>query len=226
MVEAVSAGYNFDWTVIGEYGGLLLGALRVTFTVSIAAEILALVIGLVVGLMKSQNSLIARLPASIFIDGFRAVPLLVLLIWLYYGLSILVGISFSPFVAGVLGLGLLYGAFLAEVFRSGLQAVPAGQREAAYTLGLSRWQTASSIVIPQAVRIVIPALANSYVGMLKDATLVSVLGLNEIMRTAETVVVTTFRPFEVYTFVAGVYLVLVLVFSRLVSVLERRMPVR
>ena len=126
----------------------------------------------------------------------------------------------------MLGLGLLYGAFLAEVFRSGLQAVPAGQREAAYTLGLSRWQTASSIVIPQAVRIVIPALANSYVGMLKDATLVSVLGLNEIMRTAETVVVTTFRPFEVYTFVAGVYLVLVLVFSRLVSVLERRMPVR
>jgi His/Glu/Gln/Arg/opine family amino acid ABC transporter permease subunit len=226
MVPAVSAGYNFDWTVIGEYGGLLLGALKVTFAVSIVAEVLALGLGLIVGVAKSQNSLLARLPASIFIDGFRSVPLLVLLIWLYYGLSILVGISFSPFVAGVLGLGLLYGAFLAEVFRSGLQAVPAGQREAAYTLGLSRWQTASSIVIPQAVRIVIPALANSYVGMLKDATLVSVLGLNEIMRTAETVVVTTFRPFEVYTFVAGVYLVLVLVFSRLVSVLERRMPVR
>ena len=151
MLRAVSAGYDFDWTVINEYGGLLLGALKVTFAVSIVAEILALILGLIVGIAKSQSSLLARLPASIFIDGFRSVPLLVLLIWLYYGLSILVGISFTPFVAGVLGLGLLYGAFLAEVFRSGLQAVPAGQREAAYTLGLSRWQTASSIVIPQAV---------------------------------------------------------------------------
>lgn len=111
------------------------------------------------------------------------------------------------------------------VFRSGLQAVPKGQREASLTLGLSRWQTARHVVIPQAVRIVIPALGNSFIGVLKDATLVSILGLNEIMRTAQNVVVTTFRPFEIYTFVAAVYLVLVLAFSRAVDWLERKVPI-
>ena len=161
-----------------------------------------------------------------FIDVFRSIPVLVLLIWLYYGLSIVVGVNLTAFQAATLGLALVYGAFLAEVFRSDSEAVPAGQREASLTLGLTRFQTSKSIVLPQAVRIVIPALANSYVGMLKDATLASVLGLNEIMRTAQNVVANTFRPFEIYTFVAGVYLVLVLVFSRLVRILERRAPIR
>ena len=216
-------GYNFDWTVINEYGGLLLDGLKVTFEVSIVGEIAALLIGLIVGLAKSNRSPVLNVPASLFVDVFRAVPLLVLLIWLYYGLAIILNIDFTPFEAGVLGLGLLYGAFLAEIFRSGLQAVPTGQREAAMTLGLSRFQTATRIVIPQAVRIVAPALANTYVGMVKDATLVSVVGLTEIMRTAQTVVVTTFRPFEIYTFVAAVYLVIVLIFSRLVGLLERRL---
>jgi His/Glu/Gln/Arg/opine family amino acid ABC transporter permease subunit len=217
-----SVGYNFDWTVIQQYLPVLLAGLKVTFEVSIVAEIVALIIGLVVGLAKSSKSPVLWVPASAFVDAFRAVPLLVLLIWLYYGLAIILNIDFSPFQAGVLGLGLLYGAFLAEVFRAGLQAVPTGQREAAMTLGLSRYQTAAHIVIPQAVRVVAPALANSYVGMVKDATLVSVVGLTEIMRTAQTVVVTTFRPFEVYTFVAAVYLVIVVIFSRLVGVMERR----
>jgi His/Glu/Gln/Arg/opine family amino acid ABC transporter permease subunit len=216
-------GYNFDWTVINQYGWLLLDGLKVTFQVSIVGEIAALFIGLIVGFARSSKSPFVNVPASLFVDAFRAIPLLVLLIWLYYGLAIILNIDFSPFQAGVLGLGLLYGAFLAEIFRSGLQAVPIGQREAAMTLGLSRFQTATRIVIPQAVRIVAPALANTYVGMVKDATLVSVVGLTEIMRTAQTVVVTTFRPFEIYTFVAAVYLVIVLVFSRLVGLLERRL---
>jgi His/Glu/Gln/Arg/opine family amino acid ABC transporter permease subunit len=224
MVElSGSVGYNFDWSVITQYLGLLLSGLKVTFEVSIVAEGVGLIIGLAIGLMKSNKSPFLWIPASAFVDVFRAIPLLVLLIWLYYGLAIILNIDMSPFQAGVLGLGLLYGAFLAEVFRAGLQAVPAGQREAAMTLGLSRYRTAVHIVIPQAVRIVAPALANSYIGMVKDATLVSVVGLTEIMRTAQTVVVITFRPFEIYTFVAAVYLVIVVIFSRLVGIMERRL---
>jgi His/Glu/Gln/Arg/opine family amino acid ABC transporter permease subunit len=223
FLDGGGVGYNFDWTVINQYGWLLLDGLKVTFQVSIVGQIVALAIGLIVGIAKANKSPFLNVPASLFVDAFRAVPLLVLLIWLYYGLAIILNIDFSPFQAGVLGLGLLYGAFIAEIFRSGLQAVPVGQREAAMTLGLSRFQTATRIVIPQAVRIVTPALANTYVGMVKDATLVSVVGLTEIMRTAQTIVVTTFRPFEIYTFVAAVYLVIVLIFSRLVGLLERRL---
>lgn len=214
--------YQFDWTSVTQNGGQILAALGVTFEISIVAEIAALVIGMLVAIARLQRSPFVRLPAVGFIELFRSVPLLILLIWIYYGLPIIADINFSPFTAGVVGLGLLYGANLAEVFRSGLQAVPAGQREAAATLGLGRLHTACLITIPQAVRIVIPALGNSFVGMMKDTTLVSVLGLAELMRTAQTVVAQTFRPFEIYTFVALIYLVLTLVLGRLLDLIEKR----
>jgi His/Glu/Gln/Arg/opine family amino acid ABC transporter permease subunit len=214
--------YHCDWSVISSRGGLLLAALGLTFKVSVAAELLGLGIGLLVALVRMQPVWAVRWVAIGFIEVFRSVPLLVLLIWIYYGLPIVAGMDFTPFAAGVLGLGLLYGANLAEVFRAGLQAVPAGQREAALTLGLGRIRTGLLIVIPQAVRIVIPALGNSFVAMLKDATLVSVLGLAELMRTAQTVVAETFRPFEVYTFVALVYLTLTLVIGRAMDFLEKK----
>ena len=128
--------------------------------------------------------------------------------------------------AGVLGLGLLYGANLAEVFRAGLEAVPVGQREAALTLGLSRRQAMQSVVLPQATRIVIPPLGNYWIGILKDSTLVSILGIQEIMRTAQNTVLENFRPFEIYTTVAVIYVILVLIFSRIIALLERRLPLR
>ena len=191
----------------------------------VRSVVLAVVVGLIAALARLQRFKAISFLAAAFIDFFRAVPLLVLLIWLYYGLSLVLNINLNAFQAGVLGLGLLYAAFLAEIFRSGIQAIPNGQREAASTLGMTRWQTSRHVILPQAIRIVIPAIANNFIGVLKDATLVSILGLNEIMRTAQTIVVTTFRPFEIYTFVALVYVVIVLIFSRLVRILERRVPV-
>lgn len=214
--------YHFDWSVVTANAGLILTGLGMTFKVSLVAELVALIIGLLVALGRMQRSTLISAPAVAFVELFRSIPLLVLLIWIYYGLPIVANIDISPFTAGVTGLGLLYGANLAEVFRSGLQAVPRGQHEAATTLGFSRPQCAVLITIPQAIRIVTPALANSYVGMMKDATLVSVVGLVEIMRTAQTVVAESFRPFEVYTFVALVYLVLTVALGRVVSHLEKR----
>jgi glutamine transport system permease protein len=223
---AVVGSYTFDWTVVRDNLGVLLTALTITFKISIVAEIISLVIGLFIAIVRVQKSRFLQWTAIGFIDFFRAVPLLVLLIWLYYGVTILTGLSFSAFQAGVLGIGLLYGANLAEVFRAGLEAVPGGQREAALTLGLSRRQAMQSVVLPQATRIAIPPLANAFIGILKDATLVSILGIAEIMRTAQNVVLTNFRPFEIYTTVAIIYVILVLVFSRMVALLERKMPLR
>ena len=217
--------YIFDWSVVTQNIHLLLPALEMTFKVAIASEILALVMGLIAALARSSPSKLLNVPAAIYIDTFRAIPLLVLLIWMYYGVSIVIGINFTAFQAGVLGLGLFYGAYTAEVFRSGLQAIPRGQREAALTLGLSRWQATYAVVLPQAIRIVTPALTNYFVGMMKDVTLIAVIGLTEFMRTAQTVVSRTFRPFEIYTFVALVYLILTITFSRIVAWMERRAPV-
>jgi His/Glu/Gln/Arg/opine family amino acid ABC transporter permease subunit len=216
--------YVFDWSVVTRNLHLLLPALQMTFKLSITAEILGLIVGLIAALARSSKSKVLSVPTALYVDAFRSVPLLVLLIWMYYGISIVIGVTLTPFQAGVLGLGLFYGAYLCEVFRSGLQAIPKGQREAALTLGLGRWQAMYYVVLPQAVRIVSPALVSSYIGMMKDATLVSVIGLTEFMRTAQTVVSRTFRPFEVYTFVAIVYLVLTLILGRVVAWLERRAP--
>lgn len=226
MSIPLAGSYTFDWTVVWDNSGLLLRALRITFEISIVAEIISLAIGLLIAILRVQKARPLQWLAIGFIDFFRAVPLLVLLIWLYYGVTIITGLSFSAFQAGVLGIGLLYGANLAEIFRAGLEAVPTGQREAALTLGLSRRQALQSVVLPQAVRISIPPLGNMWIGVMKDSTLVSILGIQEIMRTAQNVVLTNFRPFEIYTTVAIIYLVLVFIFSRLIAVLERKMPLR
>lgn len=223
----VAAGsYTFDWSVVWDNSGLLLRALKITFEISIVAEIISLVVGLLIAILRVQQSRPLQWLAIAFIDFFRAVPLLVLLIWLYYGVTIITGLSFSAFQAGVIGIGVLYGANLAEIFRAGLEAVPVGQREAALTLGLSRRQALQSVVLPQAIRISIPPLGNMWIGVMKDSTLVSILGIQEIMRTAQNVVLTNFRPFEIYTTVAAIYLALVFIFSRLIAILERKMPLR
>jgi polar amino acid transport system permease protein len=221
-----AGSYAFEWSAVWDNIGILLRALGITFKISILAEILSLLIGLAIAIIRVQKSRALRWIAIGFIDVFRAVPLLVLLIWLYYGVTILTGLNFSALQAGVLGLGLLYGANLAEVFRAGLEAVSTGQREAALTLGLSRRQALQSVVLPQAIRIVVPPLGNAWIGVLKDSTLVSILGIQEIMRTAQNTVLENFRPFEIYTTVAVIYLILVLIFSRIIALLERRLPLR
>jgi His/Glu/Gln/Arg/opine family amino acid ABC transporter permease subunit len=226
MGTFAAGSYTFDWTVVWDNSGLLLRALKITFEISIVAEIISLVVGLLIALLRVQKSRPLQWLAIAFIDFFRAVPLLVLLIWLYYGVTIISGLSFSAFQAGVIGIGVLYGANLAEIFRAGLEAVPVGQREAALTLGLSRRQALQSVVLPQAVRISIPPLGNMWIGVMKDSTLVSILGIQEIMRTAQNTVLENFRPFEIYSTVAVVYLILVLIFSRIIALLERRLPLR
>jgi His/Glu/Gln/Arg/opine family amino acid ABC transporter permease subunit len=226
-MSLIAAGsYTFDWHAVWINLGSLLRALGVTFKIAILAEIVSLVIGLAIAIIRVQRHRASQWLAIGFIDGFRAVPLLVLLIWLYYGVTIVTGLTFSALQAGVLGLGLLYGANLAEVFRAGLEAIPSGQREAALTLGLSRRQAMQSVVLPQAIRIVVPPLGNYWIGIMKDATLVSILGIQEIMRTAQNTVLENFRPFEIYSTVAVIYLILVFAFSRIIAFLERRLPIK
>ena len=219
------ATYTFRWGVLLPYIPMFAKGLLVTFEVSIVAECLAIIVGLIAGIVRVSNLRIPRLIAVAYIDFFRGVPLLVTLVWLYYGVSLLLHIDISAFSAGVAGLGVTYGAFLAEVFRAGIEAIPKGQIEASYSLGLSRFQTMRHVILPQALRIVFPPLANSFIGMLKDSSLVAILSVTDLMRVGMIVAADTFRAFEAYTFVAVVYYVLTFITARLVSRLERHFAV-
>jgi His/Glu/Gln/Arg/opine family amino acid ABC transporter permease subunit len=195
--------------------------LLVTFEISIVAEIIGIIIGLIAGLARLSQRRIVQSVAIAYIDFFRGIPLLVTLVWIYYGVALLFGINISAFVAGVTGLGITLGAYLAEVFRSGVQAIPRGQTEAAYSLGLSRRQTMRHVVLPQALRIVFPPLANSFIGMLKDSSLVAILSVTDLMRVGMIVAADTFRAFEAYTFVAVIYYIVTFITARAVSRIEK-----
>jgi polar amino acid transport system permease protein len=146
-----------------------------------------------------------------------------MLLWVYYGLPVVLGLSLNAFVAGMLALALCDSAFEAEIFRAGIQSIDRGQIEAADSLGLTYLDKMRYIVLPQAIRRVLPPLGNQFVYMLKMSSLVSVIGLADLTRRATELVVSQYRPLEIYTFLVLEYLVLILIVSHLVRRMELRM---
>lgn len=218
-------GYDFRFDVVFDQWPWILKGLAVTLAISSISMALALVVGLAVALLTSAPVRALRVLAHLYVQVFRGVPLLVFLIWMYYGVSMVVGINFRPVVAGVLCFTIQYGSWLSEIFRSGIQAVPRGQNEAAWSLGLSRAQAFLFVVLPQAVRIVLPSIGNMFVGLVKDSSLVSVIGVFELMRQSQLAVSLTFRPFEFYTATAAVYVLITFMIARALSRLERRLHI-
>ena len=159
----------------------------------------------------------------VYVEIVRAVPILVLILWVYYGLPVVAGLSIGVFWAGVIALALSDSAFQAEIFRAGIQSINRGQYEAATTISLSYWDTMRFVILPQAIRRILPALGNQLVYMLKMSSLVSVIGMQELTRKANELVVTEYRPLEIYTILVLEYLVLILVVSAMVRALERRL---
>ena len=169
----------------------------------------------------------------ILIDGAVTINLFINIIKSYQissicqncSLIVLINLNFSAFVAGIIALSICESPFIAEIFRSGIQAVPKGQKEAGSSMGLSFFQVFYLITLPQAIRIILPALGNQFVYMLKMSSLVSIIGLNELTRKANELVVSQYRPLEIYTFLVLEYLVLILIVSYLVRRLERSLKI-
>jgi His/Glu/Gln/Arg/opine family amino acid ABC transporter permease subunit len=216
-------GYQFRFDVVMNYYDWFLKGLGLTFSVSLVAFGFALLLGLFIALLRMAKFKPVSALAIVYIDIFRGMPLFVFIIWLYYGFAMVVGINFPPLTAGVICLSIMHSAYLAEIYRSGIEAIPRGQWEAAASLGFTSFQTFSRIVMPQALRIIIPPAANMYVGMLKDTSLLAVIGLWELMRQTQLIVSLTFRPFEFYTTTAAIYIVLTLIFSNLAKLVEIQM---
>ena len=217
------SSYDFDWDVVKQYFPDLMQGLYITLLISLVGMGIALVLGLVLAMGRLSGSRIVRQFANGTTQVMRSVPLFVLLFWIYYGLSLKFNLLFTEFQAGAVALGVTGGAYMAEIYRSGLLAVDQGQEEAALAIGLSRRQAFFSVVLPQAIRIIIPPSVNVYVGLIKGATIVSVIGVSDMIYVAQYVSLQTFTPFELYSVAGVVFVAVTLSVSMFAWLLERRL---
>lgn len=225
-----SGGYTFAWYILSPWDPrgqanlrFMLWGFWATVTISTLAMLISLTIGLLVALLGISKRRAFFVLSRIYVEFFRSIPLLVMILWVYYGMPILTGVQFSVFVTGLICLAISDSAFTSEIFRAGLQSIKKGQGEASRSLGLSPFHTMRLIILPQVVRAVLPALGNQYVYVLKMSSLVSVIGFQELTRRANELTLTEFRPLEIYSFLVLEYLVLILLVSWGVRTMERRM---
>ena len=215
--------YTFHFEVFETYWTWIAKGLWITIYISIISMFFALIIGLIISIFRLSRINILVIFSKTYIEIFRGIPLFVFIIWLYYGLAMVSGINFEPITAGVICLSMQHGGYLAEIYRSGIQAVARGQWEASFSLGFSIIDTFIRIIFPQAVKNIIPPIANMFIGLFKDSALVSIIGVNELMRQSQIATSLTFRPFEFYTVCALIYIVLTLCLSQIAKFLELKM---
>jgi len=214
----------WDWSSFLHYlhSAYLIRGAGITLGLSIAAMLLGLICGLVAALMRLSKSQLLNRPAKGYIWVMRGTPVLVQLIIIYTGLPQL-GIKLGVISAAIIGLGVNEGAYLAEIIRAGIIAVPKGQFEAANALGLSPWRTMRLVVLPQALRIVIPPIGNSFNGLMKTSSLASVISLDELLRRTEMLIQVQFRVLEIFTVAALYYLVLTTLWGFVQQWIEARL---
>jgi polar amino acid transport system permease protein len=212
----------WDWTAFFHYLAspyLAVGA-AITLGVSIASILLGLLLGLIAALMRLSARPYLRLPAASYIWLMRGTPVLVQLIVIYTGLPQL-GLRMNVIEAAIVGLGVNEGAYLAEIFRAGIMAVPVGQSEAARAIGLSRWQMMRLVILPQALRIVVPALGNAFNGLMKTSSLASVISMDELLRRSEMLIQVQFKVLEIFLVAALYYLAMTTAWGCVQARLER-----
>jgi His/Glu/Gln/Arg/opine family amino acid ABC transporter permease subunit len=211
---------TYNWGLVWDNRDLFWWGTVLALQVSIVALALSLTFGLLLALGRMGRKPLTFLAAG-YINIFRGIPALVSVIWVYFGWSLLTGYNFTPFQAGVIALTLLYSAFFAEIFRSALVAVPPGQSEAGLALGMSKPKVFFLVKLPQALKIALPNIGNMYIGMVKDTSVFTVIGLVEIVRVTQNINSITFQPFVLFTTAALIYVFLAFGLDFLFRTLER-----
>lgn len=211
---------NF-WDEIRLYGPGFLEASYTVFGITILTIAVSWICGLVAALAQRSKFKVARMAAGFYIWFIRGTPTLIQVFIIYFGMPQL-GIRLSPFTAGVIALGINSGAYVAEIVRGGLSAIPRGQMESALALGFSPAETMRTVILPQVFRIILPSITNEAISTLKNTSLLSTITVVELTLYAQTLIASTFRPFEFYIAVAVIYLVLTSILTTLASWLERR----
>ena len=213
---------TFDMNlVVNSFPLLLIGA-GVTIQITVLSTAIGFVIGLIVGVARISNLRVLRMLAEVYVEFFRGTPLLVQIFLFYFAVPVITGQRIDPFIAAISACGINSGAYVAEIFRAGIQSVDNGQMEAGRSLGMTWMQTMRYIIVPQAFKRVIPPLGNEFIAMLKDSSLVSVIGFEALTRRGQLIIAKTYGSFEIWMSVAVIYLVMTLTISRFVAYLERR----
>lgn len=216
--------FNVD-LMINSLPLLIVGA-GITVQITAISVGLGLVIGMFVGIARICHVKILRALATVYIDFLRGTPLLVQIFLIYFALPMVVGQRVDPFIAAITACGINSGAYIAEIFRAGIQAIDEGQMEAGRSLGMSWVQTMRYIIVPQAFKNIVPPLGNEFIALLKDSSLVSVIGFEELTRRGQLIIARTYGSLEIWITVALIYLVMTLTISRFVSYMEKRLATK
>ena len=215
--------YHWNFTSIIRYRSLLYEGLGGTLQLGVASLLSALLIGILVGLLRTSQPAGQRTIASIYVGFFRNIPFLVQLFWFYYAIPVLTGVQAKPFVAAWIALSLYGGAYFGEIYRAGIQSIEKGQWEAARAIGLGYFEVMRSVVLPQAIRHMIPPLTTQAIELIKLTTVASTIAYFELLYSAKLVSDQDLRPLEAYTSVAVILISILLVLSFLAARLERRL---
>ncbi len=215
--------YAWDFGSLRPYTGLIWQGLGVTVLYTVTTVAVGLLIGLGVGVLRTIGPRWVSAPLRAYIELFRCTPLLVQIVWMYYALPVLIGVNLSAGTACFLTLSLYAGAFYAEIFRGGIEAIDKGQWEAGRAIGMRSSRIFRRIVLPQAVQVMIPSFSNQTILQLKNTSLVSVVAVGDLLYQGTVITAASYRPLEVYTIVAVVYFAVLFPLTLLAGRLERRL---
>lgn len=229
--SADNIGYNWQWyriprylftsTATGVIAGPLLEGLKITLTISLAGLFLALAIGLLTAFLRLSGSFVARSLAILYLEINRNTPLLIQIFFIYFVLGPVLGLERLP--AAILALSLFEGAYTSEIIRAGIQSVARGQIEAAGSLGLTTFATYRHIILPQALRTVLPPLTSQAISLVKDSALVSTIAIYDLTMQAQAIIAESYLTFEIWFTVAAMYFAITLFLSLVVGILEKRL---
>lgn len=215
--------------IISVYGKLLLEAMGQTLIMAFYSLIFASIIGLIFGMLSVLKSKVCNVIAQVFVDIIRGVPMIVLAFFVFFGIPYALKnflhstFTFTALQAGIICLSLNCGAYMSEIIRAGIQSVDVGQMEAARSLGIPYWKAMHKVVLPQAIRTMIPSIINQFIITLKDTSILSVIGFPELVNAAQNVIAINFKSFQVWFLVGLMYLIVITILSKIAKALERRM---
>ena len=213
---------NFDWSVVWRNADTLVEGTELTILLAVTTMAIAIPGGILLALMRLSGVRVLASTSACFVELFRNLPLILVIYTAYYVLPVAIGLSFSPITTAIVALSLNVSAYNGETFRAGIASIRQGQSEAAYALGMTRWQATREIVLPQAVRRVLPVLASTWVSLFKDTSLVSVISVGELAYTSMRIRAQTYRVLEMLTAMAAIYWLLGYPQAKLVDWINRR----
>jgi len=222
----MGTGFEFKFSVMWDSIPILLTGVKLTIFITAFGLVLGFLLGTTTGLMKiSRNPLVRRL-GGVYTESVRGTPLMVQVMFIYFGLPLALGMRIPPMVAGITAIGINSGAYIAEIVRGTFQSIERGQTEAGRSIGLTHFQTLYYVIWPQAFKRMIPPLGNQFIISLKDTSLLVVVGVGELTRTGQEIIASNFRAFEVWLTVAIMYFFMTMCIAKVLNVIEKRLEIK